>query len=350
MTKLSSILLILIVLFALSGCKEEVDVNSEWQEIPVMYCILSPQDSVHYVRLNKAFLGDIPADQMADESDSLFYDAADVWISVMENGSEIAQLNFVETNEIPKDSGYFASDRNPIYKYEGNLTDQANDAGKKYQLHAYIPEIDLDCNSDTISMVQEPVITYPTQNQPALSLTHYDFEDSYPKIKYMTAENGKLYKLSMNFYYLDITTSGDSILNVLTMDFGNEDNIDEVGVEISKELNIRAFYDMLKDNIDPPGADIDKRLVQYPQSIEFMLASAGVNYYIYWQSTQPSTGIVQDKPFFTNINNGVGLFAARNTTQRSIALSPATLDSISRSVYTGTLGFASKNDPYYLGY
>lgn len=40
----------------LSACANDFDVTAPWKEIPVVYGILSPQDSAHYIRVEKAFV------------------------------------------------------------------------------------------------------------------------------------------------------------------------------------------------------------------------------------------------------------------------------------------------------
>ncbi len=66
--------------------------------------------------------------------------------------------------------------------------------------------------------------------------------------------------------------------------------------------------------------------------------------------TSPSSGIVQEKPSFTNLIGGYGLFASRFNTTVTKPLGGRTLDSISNGIYTQNLGFVGRYDNYYQGW
>ena len=59
--------------FVVISCDESFDVNDDWEDITIVYGILSPADQVHYLKINKAFLGPGNAYEMAGESDSIQY-------------------------------------------------------------------------------------------------------------------------------------------------------------------------------------------------------------------------------------------------------------------------------------
>jgi hypothetical protein len=59
---------------------------------------------------------------------------------------------------------------------------------------------------------------------------------------------------------------------------------------------------------------------------------------------RPSTGIIQEKPEYTNIQNGLGIFSARYYKDKppfSRNMNPATLDSLSEGRYTCRLKFVN---------
>ena len=63
----------------------------------------------------------------------------------------------------------------------------------------------------------------------------------------------------------------------------------------------------------------------------------------YINVSQPSTGIVQDKPFFTNVNNGAGIFSSSNVVNRKdMQLSTISLDSLFNGIYTCGLRFGKQ--------
>ena len=80
MTKLQIVFGLTMSAWLLTGCNNEVDLLAPHQDIPVVYCILNQNDSVHYVRLEHSFAGAANAYEMAKEFDSIYYPEANVWL------------------------------------------------------------------------------------------------------------------------------------------------------------------------------------------------------------------------------------------------------------------------------
>jgi hypothetical protein len=59
----------------------------------------------------------------------------------------------------------------------------------------------------------------------------------------------------------------------------------------------------------------------------------------YISLTNPTAAVTQDRPLYTNIENGVGIFGSRNSKPKSYTLHPQTLDSLLTNQYTYNLGF-----------
>ena len=71
----------MIALAFIASCDNDLDIIAEWKDISVVYGILNAQDSVHYVKLNKAFLGQGDVYDMAQEFDSLALQPRRSWIA-----------------------------------------------------------------------------------------------------------------------------------------------------------------------------------------------------------------------------------------------------------------------------
>ncbi|MEA3447928.1 MAG: hypothetical protein U9Q98_05700 [Bacteroidota bacterium] len=328
-----------------TSCEEEVNVNADWENIPVVYGLLNQNDSVHYIKLNKAFLGDASAINMARESDSLFYDDAEVYINQIINGQISKRLNFVAVDTIPKPEGLFANDRNTIYVYEGEIQ-ASNNSGNPYtyELHVNIPSANKHCTS-AIELISGARIVDPSSVR-EIALNNYDIGSV--KAKYETGDNGMLYQMVFRFYYLEVTDAGDTIKNCPPIEiFGHVKTVSGAGNQIiGLEFPVEKFYDVLLNSI--PEKENVTRLVRYPNSVSFTLHAADENFQIYSSLSEPSTGAVQEKPFFTNINNGVGLFAARLTKQTFNKVSNPTISTLANDTITEHLNFADLNNPYYL--
>lgn len=335
---LSSLVLLIV------SCSTEIDINDEWQAIPVVYGILDKNSTEHYIKVNKAFLGDMPASQMAQYSDSLFYNNVEISLyRKLQFGERQYVCNFLPTDEFPKDSGYFANDRNTIFK-ASDIELIATQAGEsyEYQLEVYIEDIDRTVTAET-ELISGTVISSPSSSPLAkISVHNYNQDFTYT---YETGTNGRVFQMIIQFNYLEVF-DGDTIEKniawpqpVKIIDIGNS------SVTVQSTFSVMAFYNLLISNI--PENDNVQRLVKMPNSIDFRLAAGDDNLNTYMQISAPATGIAQSKPLFTNITNGIGLFASNINIIRSKQVSSITLDTLHRGIYTKDLSFVDKNNPYY---
>ena len=58
----------------LFSCTTDVDLTAPYEDITIIYGLLDQTRDIHYVKINKAFLGDEPLEEMAAIRDSIEYD------------------------------------------------------------------------------------------------------------------------------------------------------------------------------------------------------------------------------------------------------------------------------------
>ncbi len=340
MNKIKFLLPIFIIYFLLiESCSTDVDINGEWKDIPVVYCILDASTEYQYVIVNKSFLGDLPASQMAAVSDSLFYDHVEVVINEYnENNSLVGTYVFEQVDTIVKPEGYFGNERNSIWAKQMNLNPDY-----KYEL-----VVNIDNGKHIVKSVANLVkgmyITSPSQFAPSIDIVNYTSDYEY---KYNNGENGKIFQMAIVFNYFEVSPEGDtsqvkSIVWPQAVEYRTNIN----PTEVIGKFSVLAFYNLITSKIGEPDSGV-KRFVKMPGSIEFRLAGADENYATYMEITAPSSGIVQEKPSFTNLEGGYGLFASRFNVKMTKKLGTRTLDSLHRGIYTKNLGFVSPYDVYY---
>jgi len=342
---------ILSFLISMISCDDSIDVLSDYEEIPVVYCLLNQNDDFHYVKVNKAFLGEASAASMAQVADSLYYDNVEVWIDVTANGEFVRRMDFVAVDTIPKPDGYFTNERNTVYVHEGAISPSTTSGVEyKYELHVDIASKNIYCKSvEPIGLVDDVRIIEPTINR-QIAMTHY--ENGKVNAEYRTGDNASLYQMIFRFYYIEVDLeTNDTIWDLDPIQINlTEDTYTTPNQDIKKEFTVQQFYQLVSDNISVN--DGVQRLVRYPESVEFILYSADQNYKVYSEVSAPSSGIVQEKPFWTNIESesgyAAGLFAARYETRIVNRVTDATLDSLARGVFTKDLNFATKDNWYYV--
>lgn len=336
--KYISLIIIAFISLIVVSCSTDVDVNGEWKDIPVVYCVLDQSTEYQYVKVNKSFLGPVPAAQMAQISDSLFYEYVEVMIHEYVNGNKTSTWIFDAVDTIQKEDGYFATDRNTIWMKKMNLNVDAQ----------YKIEVNINNGAHIVTgetkLIDGISIKTPSSSSPTIEIKRYESDTRY---EYYRANNGKVYQMTVSFNYIEVR-GNDTTNHTVSWPQAKEYKLTE-GAEINAVIGSfsnLAFYNLLIAQIPIPEAGV-KRYVKMPNSVVFSLASADENYVTYMEVTSPSNGIVQEKPSFTNLDGGFGLFASRYNVYRPKTMSRASLDSISRGIYTKELGFADAYDDYY---
>ncbi len=340
MNYISLILLALISIFV-SSCSTDVDVNGEWNDIPIVYCVLDHSADVQYVKVNKSFLGPLPASVMSQVSDSLFYQSVNVVIHEYKNGYMTQSWTFDQVDSIQKPDGYFASDKNTMWSKQMNLSSDA-----EYELVVSINNGEHTVKAKT-ELIDGVYMKKPSSLVPTVELYNYNGDGEY---QYNNGTNGKVFQMSITFNYLEIVDGDTSdVSKSIVWLQGKEYRTNQNPSDVTGKYSVLAFYNLLASSIEPAAANV-KRLVKMPNSIEFNLVAVDENYLTYMEVTAPSNGLVQEKPSFTNLEGGFGLFASRYNIGLIKPLSGRTLDSINRGIYTKNLNFADRYDPYYTVY
>jgi hypothetical protein len=96
-----------------------------------------------------------------------------------------------------------------------------------------------------------------------------------------------------------------------------------------------AFYQFLGNQLSPMPP-----LSRTFDSLDFIWNIGTLDLYTYIEVTTPSIGIVQEKPQFTDLNGGIGIFTSRATfTIPNCTLNYNSLDTLAYGNYTDSLGF-----------
>jgi hypothetical protein len=115
----------------------------------------------------------------------------------------------------------------------------------------------------------------------------------------------------MRFHYIDTLTNGSANRKHVDFNFPTQKSTTLDGAE---DLNVSFaatdFYTILASEISKnPIANIKNRTSHY---MEYIIYAGDETLNTFLQVNAPSTTIAQDKPYYTNINGGVGVFASRS--------------------------------------
>ncbi|MEA1875546.1 MAG: hypothetical protein U9N86_01665 [Bacteroidota bacterium] len=132
-----SAIFICLGLAGLSACSDELELVADSGYSPVVYCILNPDDSVHYLRIGKSYLAFDDVRENPPHSDSLVYHE-DFYAYLAENihGEQGDIYYFEPSDKYVRDSGFFNTENLELLKVKCQLK-----VGSEYSLYIYSPEL-----------------------------------------------------------------------------------------------------------------------------------------------------------------------------------------------------------------
>jgi hypothetical protein len=337
----ASLLLFVSTIF-FTACETDIDVSSEWKDITVVYGLINKSDSVHYLKISKAFLGDGNALEYAQIADSSsYYNNLEVTLTEKLAGSVVRVLPFDTVLITDKDDGVFYSPNQVVYSSNFIVPLDVDNKDYTYDLMVRNKTTGKEVTSST-SLVKNFDITTPRFGQPTIDFISPNAQP----VKWKTAKDGRRYDVFIRIWFEEvISPNNDTIDRYFDWKLGSANATFLDGKE---ELNIlyvpEAMYGIAQSLIPRRGVDenniseedVVARLIN---RAEYTVVVSGDALNTYLDVNEPSSGIIQDRPEYTNIDNGLGLFSSRFAKLTSIKIGAKTE---SRLIEISSLKFVDK--------
>ncbi|MFM7217396.1 MAG: DUF4249 family protein [Bacteroidota bacterium] len=324
---------LLLACLPLVGCSEEIDLTAPYEETAVVFGLINPLDTVQYVRISKAFLGEGNVYVMAQQSDSINYpDELQVTMERLTNSGVVETFSLTRVESIPKDSGLFAFPNQVYYSTSRRIRQD----GSKYRLVVENTRTGYSARATTkiipdISIIA-PVSGFPVDFSTRLQTTY----------SFRTGGEARVYDLEMIFRFRTIYPSGSISYDSVLISFADElANPDFPTEEIEFPYYRPDFFLALNAQI-PAIPNVIRRIDLLPGGLpemEFRFFGGTEELYTYSQLTTPTNGIAQERPLYTNVENGVGLFTSRLIHSEYRNISVGTQTTIDTSQLTRDLNF-----------
>lgn len=329
MKKLTSIFLLIIVFF--SSCESDLDINSEWEEVTVVFGLLNQNQDKQYIRINKAFLGDQSAYVMAQISDSLNFSPENLEVKIektVPNSTVVIDTRILVDTVMFKDSGTFASDNNIVYTFD---TDDFLTEGKSYNLTITHKNTGNVISAKTLLINDLELMSY--FNNPTYKMGFYsisgDFANS--SVEWYHSLNAEMYQLTMIVNYTEYGPT-DTVVKSIQKDFPLIEH-DDFSNEYLQQITGEGFFNFIANNIKK-SSTVNRRI----NDIDFSLSAGGRGLQKYMNLNIPPTGVVQERPIYSEITNGYGLFACRiNKLQENVSITSTTKEAL--EFHLDSLGF-----------
>lgn len=292
------------ILFA-SSCNNDINTNAPAKEIMVVYSLLNTNDTVHYVRVNKAFLtqGE-SALEVAKDNNIIYFDSIEVKIEEYDVGTStpIFRTSYTLQKDlsIAKDTGIFSNYPNVLYSLKQHLNEN-------YMYRIVIT----NKLTGNIAIAETRLVHNPTLSNPSLVTNLYLIDPTRNlSFSWTGGKNAKVYDMNLRFYWDEYDSATNQIIDSnVFIDWGVVgDKQISISGQIRNNVPAKNFYSFLASRLPH---QIGKYRV--PKKIDFVYWAADDEFFLYRRVNTPSVGIVQAKPEYTNISNGnFGIFASRN--------------------------------------
>lgn len=321
-TKLFLFSLVLLGFF-LGACKPEIDLFAEYKDITVVYGVLDSNQDTNYVIINKVFMD---PDMTVIPNDSTNY-AHKLDARLVEYRANNYSEHYTKVRELVLDTitlhnkvpGTFESPSHLVYFTKEDLHNNDDYFKYKYELQVQ--------KEDTL-LTAETNIVGGTSFSITPAALNFDSYIDMGQIKFAECPNGVLYEVVLEFFFSDITISGDTIPRSMSWSLGSHHKSSLPENNHSYTVSYRAvdFFNTLAHTL---GADtLSNNIVErvfFEPSLTISIASCGNELYNFISVNGPSTTISQTIPDYTNINGGYGVLSSRTKIKKAVRLGGRTI-------------------------
>jgi hypothetical protein len=329
-----------------SSCSNDFDVTAPWQEVPVVYAMLSPKDTANYIRVEKAFLDpEQSALVIAQIADSLYYPASaiQVFLERVDNGERYPCVRVDGNLEgYVRASGIFANQPNWLYKYKASSDVQKLQPGEAYRVVIERTDGKAPITGETTLPKDFFFVKpNPAQTPPTISITNPDIPTT---IEWRTSEEGVYFNLSLRIRYRE-TDMGGSLVGRDTFVWHAVRNVRRTDVAAGvggffrgiADLGLSAFHKALLDSIPTTNSKI-----RYFEKIDILLEGGGAEIEEYLNTANANSGITGAEivTLYSNMSEGYGIVTGLNTSSlEECRFSTQTVDAMNNNPDTKALNF-----------
>jgi len=321
--------LMLLITSVFYSCETEIDINTSNLDVPIVYCLLNTADSMQYLKLNKTYLLESAAFENPPHPDSQYFEGnIQIVLEKWENNKPVEFYEFEPSSEITKDEGFFPNEKNIIYRTEARI-----EAESVYMLNIYLENKEKIVYAQTSAVgllrVIDP-IDLPVRKISLNTGVNYT-------ARWNSVENAGIYQVVVRFWYKE-TKEGVTVEKYLDWPQSFTNPISNVDY-LSRDISGTRFFYILAD-----GIPVDEEVSREAMGVDFFIMSAGEELKFYIESTAPSDGALMEKPIYSNIINGIGIFSTIATRKMmGMDLASTTIDSIAYGQLTKDLMFLDHN-------
>jgi len=294
----------------MTSCKEDIDFAGESQKTAIVYALLNQADSIHYIKITRAFDGANNSLEVAQIPDSSYFPVLSATVTEEINGVTVRSWNLQDTvlnNKLP---GVFYSPEQKVYYFKTPAGGALSENGL-YKLDINVNNGEYHVYGET-RLVQSLNIASPTQYA-AYNFASANVQTNGYKTHTITINSGTAGVMDARMQvYFNEYFAGVPVEKSYTWQLGQQTGIT---ASQTKFLAVgELFYTQMRDAVTNDPTITRRELTRV--KLQITAGTTELNQYLL--VNKPSSSLAQNKPTYTNLTatNGaraIGLFSARNT-------------------------------------
>ncbi|XOV67316.1 MAG: hypothetical protein ACFHU9_17000 [Fluviicola sp.] len=313
-----------VLLLSLNACNDKVDVIGDFQETAVVYGLLDQSDSIHFIKITRAFVGPGNALEISKIPDSNYFQNISVSITEELPGGAIGRTwtlfdTLVDTKET---NGVFYAPEQKVYAFYTHEKDNSDSPTfaplntlAKYNLHIMIDE-GQESQFEVYGSTQ--IVSGITTSTDA---PHYQFkfaEDANvtgeyrASVMFVNTGNAALINSTL---FIDVKSfhGNDSLVKRIKWKLG--ENATDNGTTAVFSVNGESFFELIDQALEDESINVTRRVIE---GITVEVVGGSEDLYTYILVNKPNNSLTQNKPTFTNLSAtnehpAIGLFSSRYT-------------------------------------
>jgi hypothetical protein len=271
------------------------------------------------MKINKAFLGEGNVLEMAMIEDSSVYktDLSAV-VEQYRNSNLLNTYSFDAITITDKDPGVFYNPNQMVYYSVMDLNED-----DLYRMNITIGNKEVIAET---SLVHNFTIDRPSAGSAFVRLR---YGNEY-NVQWSSARNGKRYEVFIRFNFRELFQgSTDTVARHMDWALGTQkSNNTSGGEDMIAIYTGDAFFTWIRENL-PYDPDKESTVeARFTENLEYIINVAAEELNTFMEVNEPSSSIIQDRPEYTNIQNGLGIFSSRLQQTRAKKIHPETINLI----------------------
>ncbi len=333
MNKLFAVYSCLLAFVLLTSCSEEITLTNDQKETAVIYGLLDQADTIHYIKINRAFSGKNNSLEVAQIPDSSYFKDVQAFVYEIKKGDTLRKWKLRDTLIENKEPGIFYGPIQKVYYFETTKNAPLiGESGRTYMFHGRFEKNKFEVTSTT-ELIYGNSLIYPVSNGNSFNFANGVIDNpeyNSTGIKFTPGNsittNTKL-RITIKEFIGQTFTLKSFDWNIGDLDIS--DGASTTGINAMGS----AFYPLIAKNCTKDPAITKRQLA----SIELQVTFASEVLFNYITLNKPSSSLAQNKINYTNLtaSNGmrvIGVFTARNLKTNTKLSSEINSQSTSRAL------------------